>query len=615
MSSGADPWRSSEPDAPRRDRDPRPLLLSAAILVGCLVYGALSIPLEFESNDDVGMLGIARGLFGDGVGDPRLVYQSAFIGALVGSLFRLTTQIDWYSALQWAIALAGFATMTTVVLRRNRSPVSVAAVVVVAFATVAPTLFTLQFTQTSFVCLATALVLLIDLGTRSDRSRWATLAGAMFFAILAVEIRSATLMAAQILLLAVGLCSALEQGAGRKFRAAWRTFAVWSVFALVLTTIAAGLGFAEERIFYADPAWQEFWNHHVDRAFVLENWPRWIGLERIAYELDRQLGITPQQLQAMIRWLPITADLYSTQMFGKMAVVIRGIESAGPFESTNVLRTLGAFREFVTRTPFFLASLWTLALLGLIVASSDRSLRLRALAISGFWMTVPCALWVGIALLFREPPYRVWMPIAGLALWCAVASLAVLASGGGRDGKPVPAARPAPGHRAAWIVLGVLGFVPLQATLREIVVARAREQAQLCAMTDFHLRALERIPDGARVFLAPQVIHSNCLLRPFRSEYPDVLVERTIALGWRNLTPPVRATLFAERSDFFEEVCSNPANMFVLHPAYLAEIQAYLRRHVPAVELVRYAPDLPPAMLACAPRRAERVEPPESPER
>ncbi|MEZ4278874.1 MAG: hypothetical protein R3F21_04545 [Myxococcota bacterium] len=58
-----------------------------------------SFPLEFDTNDDAAMLGISLGLFSD-ARRPRLVHQSAFLGAGIGGLFRLVPAFDWYSAAQ-----------------------------------------------------------------------------------------------------------------------------------------------------------------------------------------------------------------------------------------------------------------------------------------------------------------------------------------------------------------------------------------------------------------------------------------------------------------------------------------------------------------------------------
>ncbi len=592
--------------------------LTAAVLLGCIAYGALLLPLSFNTNDDAAMLGISLGIFSDGLGDPRLVYQSAFVGALVGTLFRLFPGFDWYSAFQWSVCLAAFGCIAWVLLRRDRSAIGALVVAAVASIYLPPILFHLQFTQSSFLCLAASLVLLIDAGGDA-RPRPAPFAAAFAFATLSVLLRSVNLTSAQLLLgiVAVGLAARwtlVGQG-----RVALRWGAVVGAFALVLTAATVGLQQAEGALFYGDPAWHRFWDHHADRAFVLDNWPRWIGLPRIAMAFQQELGISPQQLVAMLHWLPIHEDLYSVERFGEMAAVIRGLEAEAGLAPERTGPALAEFGRFVLEHPVFAHSLGLIAVVAALHAARRPTLRWAPLAIGGVWIAVACGLLLGVTLAFRLPPYRVWMPLVMLCVLCSLASQLAFAPS---DASSRPAADDEPpksgrvldrrgGLLASVFVVALLTLTPLHRDFLRRASEAETLQAQKCALTEAHVRAFSRLPENARIFLAPQIVHADCYLRPFRNDYPEILRERAISFGWRNLTPWVREELFAEHAGLFDAVCSDPGNMFVLHPFDWKDVEQYLRRHEPGIVLETWAPDLPPAILACrrgaAPLEGERL--------
>lgn len=580
------------------------LLWTGGALLVCLIYGALTFPLSFNTNDDPAMMGISLGLFSDELGDPRLVHQSAFLGALIGGLFRLSVSFDWYSAFQWAVCLSGFAVIGIVLLRRDQSIVAGVCFGTVASIFFAPILFHMQFTQTSFVCVATGVVVALDSVTR-ERIQKRGLALALGFLVLAAMIRSASLMAAQLLLvvMVLGLVG-VELFRGRRIRGLRGGAALLGLVVLASATVA-GLRVAEAAIFYGDPAWNDFFLHHADRAFVLDNWPRHIGLQRIADTLQRDMGISPQQLVAMLNWLPIDVDLYSLDRFSEMANVIRSIEAPGPLSSQHWSRYLEELSSFLEKSPIFTHSLVLMGLMAAWRAARRPESILRELGVASFWAVLSCVLIVGIGVLFRWPPYRVWMPIVMLCVLGSMATHAFL-----ENDAPSPETddesfqkSSVPLRREVGLALafavGLIVLAPVHRDFRDFEAARKTRHAQKCALTRAHVQGFERLPEGARIFLAPRIVHADCYLQPFRIQYPEVLQTRTISFGWRNLTPWIQDELFAQHDRLFDAVCRDPRNMFVLHPIDWPEVENYLRRHEPGVVLSTYAPDLPPAILSC----------------
>lgn len=570
-------------------------LLAAAIVACSFLYAALTMSPGFDTNDDPAMLGISIGLFTDGVADPHLVYQSALIGSLLAALARLEPAFDWYSTLQWIVCIGGFLTMSHVLLRRDASPLGVASVVVANSIFLPPFLFNLQFVQTSFVCLTTGIVLLVD-AMRREPLRGRALAWALAWTIVAALYRSATLMAAVTALAVVALLTVADRALERDRPRMLRDVSILSAFALVLLALGSGASALERSLFYSDPGWREFYDHLSDRPYVLENWPRWIGLARIVPTLQRELGVTPEQYLAMVHWIPISKDVYAIERFTEMAGVIREIEVDLGSLSATLPPILAAGREFLATTPPFRLCLWIVALIAVLGAISNPTRRGRALSLGVVWIVVPCLLWLAIAVAYRPPPPRVWMSILLLAFWGSLACRAVLPGADAafarnrvRDGV------------LALVALGLAlaGPLPVHAVLRRNAQIRAEMREERCRTSREHVAAFETLAKGASVYLAPQVVNAECFIRPFEQRYPKVLTERTHAFGWRVLTPRIHESLFATDTDLFDAICRNPDNMFVANPPTQVVVRRYLRRHKPEVTLVRYAENLPETILAC----------------
>ncbi len=605
-------------------------LATIGLLALSFAIGALQTPLVFDTNDDAAMLGISAGYFGEGVGDPRLVYQSAFIGSLLGLLFRWTTAFDWYSALQWSLCVAAHATILRVLLRASSSRAHWIAVAFTTLAFLPPILFRIQFTQTAFACIAAGLVLLVDLDLRRRRVSptrgevlWRLAAAAGFF-LLAGALRASTLPVGLMLVLVAGTVLAARAARVDGRRVGARVLLAAIAFGLAVQAAHLGLGRLEERLFYADDDGRDFHRHHADRAFVLENWPRWIGVERISAALQEELGVSAEELAAMARWIPVDARLYSIEGFREMAGIVRSLESAGPFQTSRLGGSLRALTGFLADTPLFVAVLVWLAAFAILRAVLEPSARVRMLSLGALFVLLPLAFWLQVDLLFRPPPYRVWLPFLAVDAWLFLAlavpepALRLAASRGAAAGGDAPDAPGVMtseaggdasegvatlGPHVRWALLGLLATLvaafPLHLEVGEVLRARVADRPNDCAMTAAHLWALDQRPAGAQAFVAPMVIHSECFVNPFRVEMPETLLRDAQTFGWRNLVPPVNDALFANGPSVFDTICARPDNMLVLHPSQRIYLDHYLARHRPDLRFERYSDRLPLAVLAC----------------
>ena len=324
------------------------------------------------------------------------------------------------------------------------------------------------------------------------------------------------------------------------------------------------------------------------------------------------MGITAEELAAMARWIPVDARLYSIDGFREMAEIVRGLESEGPLQPRRLFESAASLRVFLIETPLFVATiLWLVAhsVVRMVVTPGDRR---RAFALGVVFALLPLAFWIGVDLLFRPPPYRVWMPFLAVDAWLYLALAAIdpsprSAPGDVADDDAVPPALAA--LQVRWGLAGVLATLaiafPLHLEVSRLLAARVADRPNDCAMTAAHLWALEQRPAGAQAFVAPMVVHSECFVNPFRVAMPRTLLEDAHTFGWRVLMPPVHEALFAQGPSVFDAICARPDNMLVLHPNQRVYLDHYLARHRPDLRLQRYSAQLPPAVLACRSNGAE----------
>jgi hypothetical protein len=572
--------------------------LVAACVLATVLYGASVFPLSFDTNDDVAMAGIARGLFHNELGDPRLIHQSAFLGLLIGSLFKLYAGFDWYSAFQWLVCLAGLIAIGFVWFRRSRSLLSVMSFLAIGSIFYAPILFHMQFTQTSLVCMTAAVVLMLDgfdSEGRFDRRHGFVIG----LAILGTMIRSANQIVAQVVLVAAALYLAsamLWRGDGPK---GVRRLGLNIALVLVFSLLSIGIKSLEARTFYDEPQWRDFWEHRVDRSYVMHNWPREIGQQRIASEIETELGISPEQYAAIMRWIPIDEESYSTPAFASMAEVIRRIESVQIGWPDRLSRSTRAFGAWLQSVPLLRHGLLFIVLLAVCHAIQSREIWGRMLATGLFWSSFLVVILFAIQLGYRAPPYRVWMPLLAMIATCSAYCHVLLASLQTRPGAAVSTNRIGPGLVVVLFLVGLKWIAPLHEDFRAFSEANTKRRAQECGLADLHLRAFDALPEGGKIFLATQVVKSHCIVTPMNLAYPDVLRERTITFGWRMLTPWSRDRLFAEESDLFDQICSDPRNVLVVNPMEMPIVDRYLARHKPEVRLSRFSSSMPPAILGC----------------
>jgi len=263
-------------------------------------------------------------------------------------------------------------------------------------------------------------------------------------------------------------------------------------------------------------------------------------------------------------------------------------------------------RTFLIETPLFVAALvWLVAhsVVRIVVSPGDRR---RAFALGVVFALLPLGFWLGVDLLFRPPPYRVWMPFLAVDAWLYLALASIDASPRRDASEAVDHEAGAPALAALqvrWGLAGVLATLaiafPLHLEVSRLLAARVADRPNDCAMTAAHLWALEQRPPGAQAFVAPMVVHSECFVNPFRVAVPRTLLVDAHTFGWRSLMPPVHDALFAHGPNVFDAICARPDNMLVLHPSQRVYLDRYLARHRPDLRLERYSEQLPLAVLAC----------------
>ncbi len=562
------------------------IALSALVLLATFGYGWLGFTLTFQSNDDPAMLGIASGIFSVDGGSPRLVFQSAFLGKLYQSLFALWPGFDSYSALQLLVNALSLWCIAYTILRINSNLLVLLSLLVVGTVYLAPMIFFIQFTHTSMLCVIASCTLLLRQAFSEKLSISVWLLAAVL-AIFAIAMRSANLMVVLCVIaivagirVLVALSSGHGLGAAGLLPVAKKWLALL-VFALACVFASKGLQQAEQRIFYSEPEWQAFWEGHSNRAYVLENWPKWLSADQLVAAFHAEADLTPSEYLLLRAWLPIDNQVYSLAGFAQLADITRALAGESPGIADRLLEANRMMIETSMKEPILLSSGAVLLLLGIIHSTrnsrqaSAQLLNVMAWALAGY------AILMGIILLYRFPPFRVTLSITTLCMVGAIACQAYISARFATAQQQQPRSNPT----ANLLCCGALLAGVLALNLHGFFLTYSdnvwKMREQRCALADQELQALEAIPGQGTIFLSPGLIDSTCYIKPFDHQYPAILQQRAIAFGWRNLTPWVQHRLFAEHDNLFDAICASKDNTFATSYRSHPQIAQYLLEHKP----------------------------------
>ena len=562
------------------------IALAALVVAVTLVYGWFSFTLTFQSNDDPAMLGIASGIFSVEGGSPRLVFQSAFLGKLYQSLFASWPGFDNYAALQLLLTTLSLLCISYTILRINHSLLVLLSILIIATVYVAPMIYFIQFTHTSMLCLIASSILLLRqvFSEKHIASVWLL---ALLLAVFAIAMRSANLV---VVLCAVAMIAGVRvlialstnnvAGGGNARALAIKLLAL-AVFALASLFASKALQQAEQRVFYSEPEWQAFWEGHTNRAYVLENWPKWLSVEQLQTAFEQEAGLTRSEYLLMRGWLPIDREAYSLEGFEQLANITRNLAVESPGVIDRLFEANRLLMQVSLDEPILFASGALLLLLGILYATQNGSQTSAQLLNALFWMFAGYAILIGIIILYRFPPFRVTLSVTTLCMLAAIACQAYISAHyapstqGSRRNQGIADLL---GYGA--LVIGMLAM-NLHGYFLEYHENMWKIRDHRCKNSANELRALEDIPGAGTIFLSPNLIDSTCYIKPFDHNYPTILQERAIGFGWRNLTPWLQDRIFAEHDNLFDAICATPENTFVAPQDYHFYIANYLRQHRP----------------------------------
>ncbi len=204
-------------------------------------FFALAHP-AYETNDDVGMMGIASGLLFHEPSE-ALVYTHVLIGSMLKHLYMGSHAVNWYSLYLYTIHFLCFSVLVCIFFQRMDSGL---------------TLFIrLQFTTTAFVALVSGVLLILHLSRREKNRPYPALLLGVLLMVLGTMVREEVLY---LVLLLSGPLLLLQFFKHRSVR-----MLIFTGMALVLSLAAVGY----DRIYYAqDEEWRDFLEYNRSRESI-----------------------------------------------------------------------------------------------------------------------------------------------------------------------------------------------------------------------------------------------------------------------------------------------------------------------------------------------------------
>lgn len=527
-------------------------LAAPAIFLVSLLAAAYLTPLDlrFGTNDDAAMSNILAGqVNGVQPGEPRLIYISAFIGAVLAALHDWQPAVDWYSLLQLVLCFASLVVLSWYWLSRHSRLISLICYGVFLLLFMFPVFAHLQFTKTSYMLVLLGALLLVA-GLERARTALLVMSVAAFSG--AFLMRNASIGFSCLVIAALAgywiLFRASTHGSWR--RDLLRCLAV--VIALLL--LHAGHGAAEKGVFYSSPEWQSFREANALRARVQHNYPSVAARDEVLATLERNAPRTWAEYQLVLGWLMVAPDYYSAEWFRDIAAHYAALPGSW---RQRLASGLDATETFLDRTRGFEALLICVFLLTLL-----QQLNARGFALALYWCGVTLAAIATMTVLFRTPPYYVWLPTVAVLAGIA-ATLAATAVPAGTAAEGAPGTSSTRGYFANpdWLTCFALFLLAVKFnTVNHYQVVELRDAFdQRCRVTDSRIERMQSLGSGSHFYIAGAIINSTCFTQPFRNAIPRVVSEQTTIFGWMNLTPWMRERVFpAGRASLLPQLCEQP---------------------------------------------------------
>lgn len=162
-----------------RERLHRNRYTIATIIVMIVVY--LMFPLQFETHDDPQIMNYISGLYS---GEPGAMpfYMQVPYSFLIAMLYRITTQISWYSIAFLVINAAAIVAISRVMVRENDAAIKYLAFLGVVEALYLCNLVNVQYTTVSGFAGAAAVALIYSIDSKANLAeiKWQILSAAIF---------------------------------------------------------------------------------------------------------------------------------------------------------------------------------------------------------------------------------------------------------------------------------------------------------------------------------------------------------------------------------------------------------------------------------------------------
>jgi hypothetical protein len=383
----------------------RNFLIIAALSLLLIVGACFSLPVQYQTNDDVGMNLYAAG---KGLGQQPsefLLFQHFLIGLALKFLYTCLPAFPWYGTLTYLYLLVSSLTLGYAVLRLHARLSAVGLWLVTFVLFYLRVIVTPQFTICAgYLAIAGTLLLFATTVkphvTKKGNIYALTIASALL--ILAGLIRIDSLLLVLLLMSPLYAYAVVSHFAGT-----FRRLAPALCCVLLISTLLQW----RQQVYYKHSfGWEQFYRYNNVRADFIDR--QKIVWNESTKPFFQQIGWSPNDLAMLVSWFYLDPKVYSLQNL--------------LFISQHAALSLR--HEVTWRKLLFDLGGSFLSYAGIATLALSVLLLIKGVGITR-WFSLLALLWcsslfVGIDIVERHPPYRVWIVMLfglytiQLTLWC-----------------------------------------------------------------------------------------------------------------------------------------------------------------------------------------------------
>jgi hypothetical protein len=425
------------------------LSIGVPIASWCLARGCF-VPL-YESNDDIGMMMLARGVGIVGKPTPYLLYLHIWLGELLVALYQRWPGLEWYRLLMDVTQLASTATLVWL-STRSRVSLPRLGLLLLYLVVFDFTFYTRpQFTVTAMLPAIGASVLWFCVASSGGALTWPSLLWFLILFNLSALIRFQSALAVGIAVVPLLLFALIWSRFRRCTQSRVRLSTQLIPWFLALLTIGSGKLY-HDHVYQSMPGWEEYAEFNRLRAEITDyGRVNWTDSTESHFT---QAGWNHHDYELTHHWFFEDPEAYNIERFHRL------LDYFPP--QTSLRPVLQKLWSDIERDATFLAMLLTIATAWILI------MRQHAVLISaGLSLVSVFALDVVLLVQLHRLPPHVYEPLLALPFWIPVA---------GSEDAPLGGLKRRIAFGLFWITSLVIAFRVIEKTYND---SHDREKAHL----------------------------------------------------------------------------------------------------------------------------------------